>query len=281
MHSLPIFLKVQGRKVVLIGSGDMAEAKARLWRRAGAVLVDEAEADGAAVAIIALEGEEADAAAARMRAKGLLINVVDRPDLCDFTTPAIVERDPVLIAIATGGASAGLAKALRQRLEAMLPQNLGGLANGLSAARDAMRTRFPGAADRRRALDAALSEGGPLDPFTDGAADGVEAWLAAGEAPARSGYHRFALNSADPDDLTLRAARMLGQADVVWHETACPTDILNRARADAVRMEVAANTPPPDMNVSRRACPLTCATPPSEPCPCPHQGIIVHVTGPC
>ena len=59
MHSLPLFLKVQGRKVVLIGSGDMAEAKARLWRRAGAVLVDEAEADGAAVAIIALEGEEA------------------------------------------------------------------------------------------------------------------------------------------------------------------------------------------------------------------------------
>lgn len=259
MHSLPLFLKVQGRKVVLIGSGDMAEAKARLWRRAGAVLVDEDEAAGAAVAIIALDGEEADAAAARMRALGLLVNVVDRPDLCDFTTPAIVERDPVLIAIATGGASAGLAKALRQRLEALLPQNLGDLASGLAAARDAMRAAYPGAADRRRALDAALSAGGPLDPFNDGAAEGVEAWLTAGEAPAQSAYHRFTLTSADPDDLTLRAARMLGQADVVWHEAACPPDILSRARADAVRLGVAVNTPAP-------------AT---------YEGIIVHLIGPC
>ena len=259
MHSLPLFLKVQGRKVVLIGSGDMAEAKARLWRRAGAVLVDEREADDAAIAIIALEGDEAGAAAARMRAKGLLVNVVDRPELCDFTTPAIVERDPVLIAIATGGASAGLAKALRQRLEAMLPQNLGALANGLAAARDAMRARYPGAADRRRALDAALSECGPLDPFTDGAADGVEAWLTVSTVPAQSAYHRFALTSTDPDDLTLRAARMLGQADVVWHEAACPPDILSRARADAARVEVAADAPAP-------------AT---------YEGIIVHLTGPC
>ena len=285
MHSLPLFLKVQGRKVVLIGSGDMAEAKARLWRRAGAVLVDEAEADGAAVAIIALEGEEAYAAAARMRAHGLLVNVVDRPDLCDFTTPAIVDRDPVLIAIATGGASAGLAKALRQRLEALLPQNLGILARGLASARDAMRTRFPGAADRRRALDAALGEGGRLDPFTDKAADNVEAWLVEGNAPARSAYHRFTLTSADPDDLTLRAARMLGHADVVWHEAACPPDILTRARADAVRMMVEAQAPAPDMDAPRRPCPLTCPAPLSEPCPykdiCPHQGIIVHITGPC
>jgi uroporphyrin-III C-methyltransferase / precorrin-2 dehydrogenase / sirohydrochlorin ferrochelatase len=286
LHSLPLFLRVQGRKVVLIGSGEMAEAKARLWRRAGAVLVDEAEAEGAAVAVIALNDETADAAAARMRALGLLVNVVDRPDLCDFTTPAIVERDPVLIAIATGGASAGLAKALRQRVEAMLPQNLGTLASALSATRDTMRARFPGAADRRRALDAALGEDGPLDPFTDGSAGRVDEWLAAGTAPAPSAYHRIALLSADPDDLTLRAARLLGQADVVWHEARCPAEILTRARADAVRMFVGDANPAPDMDAPRRPCPNNispnvCPTPVGNPCPCPHQGIIVHLTGPC
>ena len=259
MHSLPLFLRVNGRKVVLIGSGDMAEAKARLWHRAGAVLVDEDYSDGAAIAIIALEGNAADAAAARMRARGLLVNVVDRPDLCDFTTPAIVERDSVLIAIATGGVSAGLAKALRQRFEAMLPDNLGALANGLASARDIMRVRFPIAADRRRALDAARSEGGPLDPFSEGAAENVPAWLSQGDAPAPSAYHQFTLTSTDPDDLTLRAARLLGQADEVWHEATCPPAILTRARADAVRREVDA-----------KVGPSTC-----------HQGIIVHLTGPC
>ena len=281
MQSLPLFLKVQGRKVVLIGTGDMAEAKARLWRRAGAVLVGEDEADDAAVAIIALEGEAADAAAARMRARGRLVNVVDRPDLCDFTTPAIVDRDPVLIAIGTGGASAGLAKALRQRLEALLPQNLGALAEGLAAARESLRTSYTDAADRRRALDEALGDGGPLDPFSDGAAERVAEWLTQSEAPTRSAYHRFTLTSADPDDLTLRAARLLGQADIVWHEPNCPPEILTRARADAVRMEVAQGTPAPDSAAPRRPCPLPCPTPPDEPCPCPHQGIIVHLIGPC
>src|SRR3546814_14222183 len=77
--------------------------------------------DGARLAFVALADEaEARAAAEALRARGLLVNVVDRPDLCDFTTPAIVDRAPVTIAIGTGGASAGLAKAIRQRVEALL-----------------------------------------------------------------------------------------------------------------------------------------------------------------
>ena len=124
MHSLPVFLRLTGRTVILLGEGEPAEAKRRLLERAGAVLTDD-EAAHAAIAVVALEGAEADAAAARLKARGLLVNVVDRPELCDFTTPAIIERDPVMIAIGTGGASAGLAKALRQRLEALLPPGLG------------------------------------------------------------------------------------------------------------------------------------------------------------
>ena len=69
---------------------------------------------------------EADARLAREA--GMLVNVVDRPDLCDFTMPSILERGPVVLAIGTGGASAGLAKQLRLRLETLLPQDLGELA---------------------------------------------------------------------------------------------------------------------------------------------------------
>ncbi|MFM9500772.1 bifunctional precorrin-2 dehydrogenase/sirohydrochlorin ferrochelatase, partial [Streptomyces galilaeus] len=83
----------------------------------------------------------------------LLVNVVDRPALCDFTTPSLVDRAPVVIAVGTDGASAGLAKAVRLGIDRLLPQSVGALAMGLQAARGALRERWPGAADRRRALD--------------------------------------------------------------------------------------------------------------------------------
>ena len=78
---------------------------------------------------MALDDTEAcEAAAANLRDAGMLVNVVDQPELCDFTTPSILDRDPVLIAVGTGGASAGLAKHLRLRLEQFLPLSLGELA---------------------------------------------------------------------------------------------------------------------------------------------------------
>ncbi|MET0270170.1 MAG: NAD(P)-dependent oxidoreductase, partial [Sphingomonas sp.] len=120
MHSLPLFVRLNGRPVILLGEGEVAAAKRRLLERAGARLVGEAEQ--AALAIVAIEDEAAaQAAVARLKARGILVNAVDRPALCEFTLPAIVDRDPVLIAIGTGGASAGLAAGLRQRLEGLLP----------------------------------------------------------------------------------------------------------------------------------------------------------------
>ena len=110
MNQLPIFVNLSGRKVILRGSGEMADAKRRLYERAGAVVIDDEAAPDAALAVVALEDDdEALAAVERLRARGLLVNAVDRSALCDFTTPAIIDRDPVLIAVGTGGASAGLA----------------------------------------------------------------------------------------------------------------------------------------------------------------------------
>lgn len=234
MHSLPLFVRLQGRPVILLGDGEAAGAKRRLLERAGAEVVGE---DGAAaLAIVAIEDDDAaEAAVARLKARGILVNAVDRLPLCDFTLPAIVDRDPVLIAIGSGGASAGLAKALRQRLEALLPARLGALATGLAAARAELRRRWPDPAARRRAIDAALSEGGPLDPF--GGTGSIEEWLAgAGPDAAADRLVPIALASSDPDDLTLRTARLLGQADRVFHRTDVPPAILARARADAPRL---------------------------------------------
>jgi uroporphyrin-III C-methyltransferase/precorrin-2 dehydrogenase/sirohydrochlorin ferrochelatase len=235
MHSLPIFLRLKDRAVMLLGEGNSADAKRRLLIRAGARIVGEDEQ--AALAIVAIEDEAAARAAVdRLRARGILVNAVDRPELCDFTLPAIVDRDPVLLAIGTGGASAGLAKALRQRIEALLPSALGRLADALHAARPAIHTRFPEPAQRRRAIDAALDPGGPLDPLTDLNGDAVSHWIDGKAATTPPRLIDIQLRSPDPDQLTLGEARWLAQADTIIHASDVPPTILNRARADAVRL---------------------------------------------
>ncbi len=228
LQSLPIFVRLQGRNVILVGEGEAAGAKRRLLDRAGAVVVGE---DAQAALAIVVDD---DAAVARLKARGVLVNAVDRPELCDFTLPAIIDRSPVLIAIGTGGVSAGLAAALRQRLEALLPARLGLLADALYAARVAIRARFPDGGERRRALGAAMGAGAPLDPLGEGG--DVALWLA-GAVGGTGRIERIVLTSDDPDDLTLRAARLLAQADRVVHAADVPLAILERARADAERLE--------------------------------------------
>ncbi len=237
MHSLPLLHRLTGQKVILLGEGEAGEAKARLLERAGAVLVGEDDS-AARLAFIALDQPEA--AAQRLRTRGLLLNVTDRPELCDFTVPSILERGPVLIAVGTGGASAGLAKALRLRLEALLPASLGDLADTLQAARAAMRQRWADGGERRRALDAALAEGGTLDPLRAESAAKVADWLSGGAA-GQGGVAEFTLTTDDPDDLTLRQARWLGAADLVAYDPGVAPAILSRARADAVRQQLGAS----------------------------------------
>lgn len=242
LAALPIFVRLAGRPVVLVGSGDAAAAKRRLLERAGARVVDaDAACAGpacvdAALAIVACDDPEP--VVQRLRARGLLVNTVDRPDLCDFTLPAIVDRDPVIVAIGTGGVSAGLAAALRQRLEALLPVGLGGLARALGAARAAMRMRWPDPVARRAALADALA--GPLDPLGAGDAAAVARWLEGDAAAGPAGLVRIRLADGDPDSLTLRQARALAQAERVYHRPDVPPALLARARADAARIVCAA-----------------------------------------
>ncbi len=236
MQSLPIFVRLQGRRVLLIGEGEAADAKARLIERAGGIIIHNIEDESAALAFIALEDtEQAAKMADQLKARGLLVNVVDKPALCDFTTPAIIDRAPVIIAIGTGGASAGLAKAIRQRFETLLPQNLGALADKLFAARARMKAILPRADERRRFIDQGLQASGAIDPFRDCSADQFDSWLESDNEALASRTVAIQLASYDPDDLTLRAARLLGEADHIIHPQACPPDILSRARADAQR----------------------------------------------
>jgi uroporphyrin-III C-methyltransferase / precorrin-2 dehydrogenase / sirohydrochlorin ferrochelatase len=232
MKQLPIFVNLRGRKVVLVGEGEAADAKRRLIERAGGICVD-ADDKEARLAFVAVD--DFQEIATGLKARGLLVNVFDQPKHCDFTTPAIIDRDPVLVAIGTGGASAGLTKALRQKLETLLPQSVGGLAEQLRGAREKLRERWPDGAARRKAIDDALADSGILDPLGESDDRAVETWLASADHTTKDGLVLISLTSNDPDDLTLKQARLLGQADHIFHDESVPEAILNRARADAAR----------------------------------------------
>lgn len=243
--SLPLFHQITGQNVLVLGDGPAAEPKRRLVERAGGVVVDDlarAIDEGVSIAFIAYDDARAcEVAAINARCAGMLVNVVDRPELCDFTTPSILDRNPLLVAIGTGGASAGLAKHVRLRLERVLPATLGPLANALEAARPALRKRFPEGPDRRRAVDAALTEGGALDPFEPSSFQRVEAWISNAAEGRKASVFDLTLTSADPEDLTLKQARLLGEADLVLLDGPVPPAILARARADAARLPWSGN----------------------------------------
>lgn len=241
LQSLPLFHNLAGQTVLVLGDGAAAEPKRRLVERAGGIVEDDLQRaidEGVRIAFVAYEDEKAcEVAAINLRCARIIVNVVDRPDLCDFTTPSILDRNPVLIAVGTGGASAGLAKHVRLRLERILPQSLGALAKALYAARPSLRRNFPDGAERRRALDDALREGGTLDALQSVSAERVGEWLDGDQRVEASRKETFTLSSDDPEDLTLKQARLLGEADVVCADPGVPAQILARARADAVRIK--------------------------------------------
>jgi uroporphyrin-III C-methyltransferase / precorrin-2 dehydrogenase / sirohydrochlorin ferrochelatase len=131
---LPLFFDLNSRKVVVIGRGPAADRRAELARSAGAV-VEQIEPgrpvsfEGAAAAFVATGNSDSDEEAAQAaRRSAVPVNVADRPALCDFILPSIVDRGEVVVAVSTGGASPTLATLLRGRIEAVLPEHVGSLA---------------------------------------------------------------------------------------------------------------------------------------------------------
>ncbi|WP_310476099.1 NAD(P)-dependent oxidoreductase [Sandarakinorhabdus sp.] len=253
MQQLPIFVTLAGRNVILVGDGEPAEAKARLVRAAGGTLVVE-ETQGAMLAFVALEDDaEAHAAASRLRARGLLVNVVDKPAMSDFLMGAIIDRSPVVVAISTAGASASLARALRTRFEALLPASLGPLARAILAARDAVAVRHPTPNDRRRLWERALAQAGPLDPFAALAdPESAVAAVVAGASDAAPQLLDITLASADPGDLTLNQLNALARCDALVMKGAVPAAVVDRARRDATRLATLPDPLPPGLTVVLR-----------------------------
>ncbi len=189
-------------------------------------------------------GNEADdrIVAERARAAGKLVNIVDRPELSDFTMPAIVDRGDIVVAVSTHGASPVLAQRVRAAIESVLPPGLGRLAQFAQRFRTAIQARIGENAARRRFWDQVL--GGPIAAAVlagdekRATRDLIRA-VNRGEPKAETG--RVSLVGAGPGDpelLTLRAARALREADVIVYDKLVDPAVLEYARRDARRIFV-------------------------------------------
>lgn len=246
MRHLPLFFDLAGRKVVVVGEGPKADLRADLARSAGADVrrltdssVTVEDFRGAVAAFVATAGEDTDTAVhGQAKAAGVPVNVADRPALCDFIMPAIVDRGGVVVAISTGGASPTLATVLRGRIEAALPERLGVLAR-LAATFRAQVNALIAEPARRRAFFRHLVEGPAARLALAGDEAGARRVVLSDLDAARRHQtpagiaHIVGAGPGDPDLLTLRAAQLLQEADVILHDDLVPPEVLARARRDA------------------------------------------------
>jgi uroporphyrin-III C-methyltransferase/precorrin-2 dehydrogenase/sirohydrochlorin ferrochelatase len=256
MQSFPIFMRLSGRPVLVVGpvegGGHAAAAKQRLLEAAGARvdLVTEIESlDGYALVFGASGDDVRDRAVSEAaRAAGIPVNVVDRPELSDFIMPAVVDRGEVVIGISTGGSAPILAQRIRALIEDALPSGLDRVAAFARRFRSAVQTRVTDNATRRRFWER-FFDGEGADLVMAGedfrAARMIIRDLNAADA-TRSGAGSLTvieLTSSHSDDLTLGALRALRKADVIAHDANVASEILDYARRDARRVALDSELP--------------------------------------
>ena len=253
MNSFPAFFPLAGRRVVIVGEGEAAEAKARLFEGSPAEIVrltgvegaDPAAYAGSMLAFIALKDEgQAAAAAAAARAAHVPVNVVDRAALCDFNTPALIDRGDVVAAIGTGGTAPILASLLRGDIEARVPEGTGRIAALLGRMQPEVRAAFPDLAQRRAFLRSVL-DGPAAEAAMAGDAAKAERLLreAVAAGLATAGSVRLIDGKGPADLLTLRAARALAEADLLVIDPGAAPDIVALARRDAPRLGASETEP--------------------------------------
>jgi uroporphyrin-III C-methyltransferase/precorrin-2 dehydrogenase/sirohydrochlorin ferrochelatase len=264
----PIFLRLRGNRILLVGGGEVAARKARLLLRAGPQLEVAARrlnqemqalADAGRIRLVAeefapalLEGcrlaiAATDDAASNLavaeaaEAAGIPVNVVDDAAHSSFITPALVDRAPLLVAISSAAASPVLVRRLRERIETWLPAGYGRLATFLQHQRRRLAAAHgPAHGSQRRALWESFLDGPGAEAAMrgeDAAAEHELERLLAG-APARGEVYLVGAGPGDPDLLTFRALRLMQQADVVLYDRLLPAAILELVRRDAERIFV-------------------------------------------
>jgi uroporphyrin-III C-methyltransferase/precorrin-2 dehydrogenase/sirohydrochlorin ferrochelatase len=266
----PAFFDLDGQNVLIVGGGEVALRKATLLERTGALITvvapqiapelmqraaggglklairefSPSDLDGMRLVIVATPHRAVNRWIAKLsESRNIPVNVVDDAQASRFIVPAIIDRDPVLVAISTGGTSPVLARRLRERLEALIPKRIGEFASWLEALRETARRKLRDTAERRRFFEAVV-DGAAARRFIEGDRQGAlrlaRRLLATTSTGPRAAGEVTLVGAGpgDPELLTLKALRALQDADVILHDRLVPAAVLDLARRDAVRVSV-------------------------------------------
>jgi uroporphyrin-III C-methyltransferase/precorrin-2 dehydrogenase/sirohydrochlorin ferrochelatase len=268
MKLYPLFARLHKLPVLVVGAGEVAARKTRALLDAGASVTVGAPQLGDRLAqwhgrgtichiagdfdeswlrnawlVVAATNDDAvnrrvaDAANARR----IFVNVVDDAELSTFHVPAVIDRAPLQIAISSGGTAPMLARWLRERLETLLDHAIGPLAQLLDGSRERIRARFRDLSARRRFYTRVI-EGKALDLLRRSrprdAQKEIDRALLEERTHTIGSVALVGAGPGDPGLLTLRALRVLNEADVILHDRLVSDAILDLARRDAERIEV-------------------------------------------
>lgn len=265
MDYLPVSWRLGDSWALLVGGGHLALRKARLLCRAGTRLrvvapeinpelaelvkstggvlhvagFSDTDLDEVSLVVCATDNEAVNRQVhAAATARHLPVNVVDQPELSTFIFPAIIDRDPLLISISSGGGSPLLARWLRSRIEAWLPARWGRVATLMAEFRQQVADRLPEVGARRLFWEKVL-DGGFAERVLSGRETEARDWLtrAIGEADRESleqgEVYLVGAGPGDADLMTFRALRLLQKADVVLYDRLVSPEVLELARRDA------------------------------------------------
>ena len=267
MDFLPIYLNIRGRPGLVVGGGEVAARKVALLLKAQATVTVVAptlcenlsawvaagklahiarpfrigDLSDAAIVVAATDDEAVNRlVASEAQTRNIPVNVVDRPQLCSFIMPSIIDRSPVVVAVSSGGASPVLARLLRARLETLIPNSYGRLASLVATFRDQVKRRFTHSEARRIFWERILQ--GPIAEMVFGGREraahtALEEALTRSDGDAITGeVYLVGGGPGDPDLLTFRALRLMQQADVVVYDRLVSPEVLELVRRDAQRI---------------------------------------------
>jgi uroporphyrin-III C-methyltransferase/precorrin-2 dehydrogenase/sirohydrochlorin ferrochelatase len=268
MDYLPIFCRLDNKPVLLVGGGEVAERKARLLLDAGARLTvvspsldpelaalaasgtidwlaaefEPALLTGKWLVVAATDRREVNALVYQSANQaGIFANVVDDPKRSSFIMPSIIDRSPLMVAISSGGKAPVLARLLREKLEALLPQHLGAVAAFAGGLRERVKARFASMGERRQFWERLLGAdrlGQALARGDKASANQLADALFAEDAGAKGEVILVGAGPGDPGLLTLHALRQMQQADVVVHDRLVSDEVMALVRRDAKRIFV-------------------------------------------
>jgi uroporphyrin-III C-methyltransferase/precorrin-2 dehydrogenase/sirohydrochlorin ferrochelatase len=269
MQYLPLFLNLQQQRCLVVGGGEVAARKLELLIKAGlditvvalnivprvaelqkqhnlAIKLKAFEPDdiqNVQLVVAATDNTTLNAGiAAQSKALGVWVNVVDRPDLGNFIFPAIIDRSPLMVAVASGGASPVLTRLLRGKIESAIPSAFGKLAELADQFRPLVKQRISYPPQRRIFWERVLQ--GPIAELVfSGRMAQAEKLLAETVQQAQDQHQRgevylIGAGPGDPDLLTFKALRLMQQADVIVYDRLVAPAIVDLARRDAEKIYV-------------------------------------------